>query len=48
MAAIVDIVSGRCLSTVMHHRKQPNKSKLDLYKALIHIINHLKYVIAHT
>ena len=34
MAAVVDIVS-RCLFRIKkHHRNQPNKSKLALYKPL--------------
>ena len=35
MAAIVSIVSRRGLSIDAHHRHQPNKSKLVLYKPLL-------------
>ena len=37
MRAVV-IIAGRCgLSIYVCHRNQPNKSKLVLFKALIHI-----------
>ena len=36
MAAVAVISSGRGLRIEMHHRNQPNKSKLELYKTAIH------------
>ena len=33
--AIVDVVSRRGFIIVIHHRNQPNKSKLALYKLLL-------------
>ena len=42
MAAIVDIVSRRVLRIGAHHRNQPNKSKLALYKPLLRLYSHLK------
>ena len=42
MAAIVDIVSRRGLRIEARHRNQPNKSKLALYKPLLHLYSHLK------
>ena len=42
MAAIVGIVSRRGLRIEAHHRNQPNKSKLALYKPLIRLYSHLK------
>ena len=36
MAAIVSIISRRGLTIKVHHRNQPNKSKLVLYKPLLH------------
>ena len=42
MAAVVDII-GRCgLNVDVCHRNQHDKSKLALYKPLIHNCNHLK------
>ena len=35
VATVVSIVSVDSLSIDVHHRNQPNKSKLDLYKLLI-------------
>ena len=48
MAAVIDIVSRRGLSIDVHHTNQPNKSKLVLYKPLIHIYSHLKKLCMHT
>ena len=42
MATIVDIVSRRDLIIEVRHRNQPNKSKLALYKPLLHFYSHLK------
>ena len=42
MAAVVDIVSRRGLRIGAHHRNQPNKSKLVLYKPLLRLYSHLK------
>ena len=42
MAAIVDIVSRRGLRIKAFRRNQPNKSKLALYKPLLHLCSHLK------
>ena len=42
MAAIVDIVSRRGLRIEARSRNQPNKSKLELYKPLLHLHSHLK------
>ena len=42
MAVIVDIVSRRGLRIGAHHRNQPNKSKLALYKPLLRLYSHLK------
>ena len=39
---IVDIVSRRGLKIEAHHRNQPNKSKLVLYKPLFRLYSHLK------
>ena len=36
MAAIVGIISRHGLTIKAHHRNQPNKSKLALYKPLLH------------
>ena len=41
MVAIVVIVSKRGINIDAHHGNQPNKSKLVLFKALIHINSHL-------
>ena len=42
MAVIVSII-GRCgLRNEVHHRNPPNKSKLALYKPLLHFYSHLK------
>ena len=42
MAAIVGIISRRGLRIEVHHRNQPNKSKLVLYKPLLRLYSHLK------
>ena len=42
VAAVVGIISRCGLSIDPHHRNQPNKSKLELYKPSIHFSNHLK------
>ena len=42
MAAVVGIVSRHGLSIHMHHGKKPNKSKLALYKLLLHSNSRLK------
>ena len=42
MAAIVGIVSRRGLRIEVHHKNQPNKSKLLLYKPLLCLYSHLK------
>ena len=42
MAAIVSIISRHSLTIEVRHRKHPNKSKLALYKPLLHYYNHLK------
>ena len=42
MAAIVDIVSRCGLRILVRRRNQPNKSKLVLYKPLLHLYSHLK------
>ena len=42
MAAIVDIVSRCGLRIGAHHRNQPNKNKLALYKPLLCLYSHLK------
>ena len=42
MAAIVDIVSRRDLRIEARRRNQPNKSKLALYKPLLHLYSHIK------
>ena len=42
MAAVVGIISRRGLKIEVHHRNQPNKSKLVLYKPLLHFYSHLK------
>ena len=44
MAAVVDIVSRHGLSIDPCHTNQPNKSKLELYKPLIHNYNSGIYV----
>ena len=41
-AAAVSIISGHGVSIHMHCRNQPNKSKLSLYKSLLHCNNRLK------
>ena len=54
MIAIVNIISRHTLYSLsidVHHRNQPNKkSKLALYKLLIHINCHLKqlYIVHNT
>ena len=42
MEAIVDIISRRDLRIEAHRGNQPNKSKLALYKPLLHLYSHLK------
>ena len=42
MAAIVGIDSRHGLRMEAHRRNQPNKSKLALYKPLLHFYSHLK------
>ena len=42
MAAIVGIISRRGFRIKAHHRNQPNKSKLVLYKPLIRLYRHSK------
>ena len=42
MAAIVSIVSKRGLRIEACCRNQPNKSKLALYKTLLHLYSNLK------
>ena len=42
MAAIFGIISRRGLRNQVHHRNQPNKNKLVLYKPLLHFYSHLK------
>ena len=42
MVAVVNIISRRGLFIDVHCRSQPNKSKLALYKVLIHINSCLK------
>ena len=42
MAAILSIVTRHGLRIEVHHRNQPNKSKLALYKPLLHFYSHLK------
>ena len=42
MAAIVGIVSRHDLTIKTHRSNQPNKSKLALYKSLLHVYNDLK------
>ena len=42
MTTIVGIVSRRGLTIEVHHIKQSIKSKLALYKPLLHFYNHLK------
>ena len=42
MAAIVNIDSRHGLRIEAHHRNQPNKSRLGLYKPLLHFYSHLK------
>ena len=42
MAAIVGIISRRGLTIEVCCRNQPNKSKLALYKPLLHFYSHLK------
>ena len=50
MAAIVGIVTRRGLRIEVHHRSQPNKSKLALCKPLLHLYSHLKqlYISSNT
>ena len=40
MATVVGIVNGHGLGIDMHHENKPNKSKLALYKVLIHCNSH--------
>ena len=42
MATVVIVVNGRGLSIVTRRRNSPTKSKLALYKALIHCNSHQK------
>ena len=42
MAAVVGIISRRGITIEAYHRNQPNKSKLALYKPLLHFYSHLK------
>ena len=42
MVAVVGIVSKRGLRIEAHHKNQPNKSKLALYKPLLCLYSHLK------
>ena len=42
VAAIVGIISRRGLRIEACRRNQPNKSKLELYKPLLHLYSHLK------
>ena len=42
MAVIVGIVSRHGLKNEARHINQPNKSKLALYKRLLHFYSHLK------
>ena len=42
MAAIVGIISRHGLRNESRHRNQPNKSKLALYKPLLHFYSHVK------
>ena len=42
MATVVGIGSGRDVSIYMRHGNKPNKSKLALYKPLLHCNSHLK------
>ena len=44
MATVVGIVSGCGLSVHMFHGKYPKKSKLMLYKPLLHCNNRLKWL----
>ena len=41
MVAVVVIISKRGINIDAHHGNQPNKNKLVLFKALIHINSHL-------
>ena len=42
MVAVVSIVNRCGFSIDVHHRNQPNKSKLVLYKPLIYFNSHLE------
>ena len=42
MASVVGIVSRHGLRIKARRRNQPNKSKLALYKPLLHLYSHLK------
>ena len=42
MAAVVDIDNGHGLSIYRRHGNYPDKSKLALYKPLLHCSNHFK------
>ena len=42
MVAVVSIVNRCGLSVDVHHRNQPNKSTLVLYKPLIYFNSHLE------
>ena len=47
MGALVGIISRCTLTIEACHRKQPNKSKLALYKPLLYFYNHLNQVTVH-
>ena len=42
MVAMVGIISRHDLTIEAHHINQPNKTKVALYKPLLHFYNHLK------
>ena len=42
VAAIVGIISRHGLRIEAHHRNQSSKSKLSLYKSILHFYSHLK------
>ena len=47
MAAIVGIISRRGLTIKSSHRNQSNRSKLALYKLLLHFYSKLKQLYIH-
>ena len=47
MAAVVNFVSRRGLSIDAHHTNQPSKSKLALYRLLIHVYSHKQLYICN-